>query len=104
MLDLAAKTERVAKLVTPAVKREAFVPMRSLLGRSERRECRIGGADRKKVRSRAQRIPDGSRAMGCRIWRMQVDVSAIGVSSCSCRAREKPRGSTGSTGCIAMTG
>lgn len=45
-------------MVTPAVKREAVAHLRSLLGLSERRACRIAGADRKMVRYQAQRAPD----------------------------------------------
>ena len=44
--------------MTPAVKREAVAHLRSLLGLSERRACRIAGADRKMVRDQAQRAPD----------------------------------------------
>ena len=45
-------------VVTPAVKREAVAHLRALLGLSERRACRIVGADRKMVRYQAQRAPD----------------------------------------------
>ena len=45
-------------MVTPAVKREAVAQLRALLGLSERRACRIAGADRKMVRYQAQRAPD----------------------------------------------
>lgn len=45
-------------MVTPGVKREAVAHLRSLLGLSERRACRIAGADRKMVRYQAQRAPD----------------------------------------------
>jgi len=45
-------------MVTPVVKREAVAHLRSLLGLSERRACRISGADRKMVRYQAQRAPD----------------------------------------------
>ena len=45
-------------MVTPAVKREAVAHLRSLLGLSERRACRIAGADRKMIRYLAQRAPD----------------------------------------------
>ncbi|WP_323772210.1 IS3 family transposase [Antarctobacter sp.] len=59
MLDLAAMKELVfKKVVAPAVKREAVAHLRSLLGLSERRACRIAGADRKMVRYQAQRAPD----------------------------------------------
>jgi hypothetical protein len=46
------------KVVTPAVKREAVAQLRSQFGFSERRACRIAGADRKMVRYVAQRAPD----------------------------------------------
>ena len=45
-------------MVTPAVKREAVAHLKALLGFSERRACRIAGADRKMVRYEAQRAPD----------------------------------------------
>ncbi len=43
---------------TLAVKREAVAHLRSLLGLSERRACRIAGAENKMVRYRARRAPD----------------------------------------------
>ncbi|MBN7787751.1 IS3 family transposase [Ponticoccus gilvus] len=59
MLDLAAMKELVfKKVVTPAVKREAVAHLKAQLGLSERRACRIAGADRKMVRYQAQRAPD----------------------------------------------
>jgi transposase InsO family protein len=45
-------------VVTPAVKREAVAHLRSRLGLSERRACRIAGADRKMVRYQSRRAPD----------------------------------------------
>ena len=45
-------------MVTPAVKREAVAHLRSQLGLSERRACRIAGADRKMVRYQVRREPD----------------------------------------------
>jgi transposase InsO family protein len=45
-------------VVTPAVKREAVAHLKALLGLSERRACRIAGADRKMVRYQAKRAPD----------------------------------------------
>ena len=45
-------------MVTPAVKREAVAHLKARFGLSERRACRIAGADRKMVRYRAQRAPD----------------------------------------------
>ena len=45
-------------MVTPAVKREAVAHLKALLGLSERRACRIAGADRKMVRYQAKRAPD----------------------------------------------
>ena len=44
--------------MTPAVKREAVAHLRSMLGLSERRACRIAGADRKMIRYEARRGPD----------------------------------------------
>lgn len=40
------------------MKREAVAHLKALLGLSERRACRIAGADRKMVRYQAQRAPD----------------------------------------------
>ena len=44
--------------MTPAVKREAVAHLKSLFGLSERRACRVAGADRKMVRYQARRAPD----------------------------------------------
>ena len=57
MLDLAALNELVSKkVVTPAVKREAVAHLRSLLGLSERRACRIAGADQRWVRRSSKAV------------------------------------------------
>jgi putative transposase len=45
-------------MVGPAVKREAVVHLRAMMGLSERRACSIVGADRKMVRYRSRRPPD----------------------------------------------
>ncbi|OOY02675.1 transposase [Thioclava sp. F28-4] len=45
-------------MVTPAVKREAVAHLKAQFGLSERRACRIAGADRKMVRYQTQRAPD----------------------------------------------
>lgn len=45
-------------MVAPAVKREAVAHLKALLGLSERRACRIVGADRKMVRYQARRAPE----------------------------------------------
>lgn len=45
-------------MVTPAVKREAVAHLKARLGLSERRACRIAGADRTMIRYQAQRAPD----------------------------------------------
>ena len=45
-------------MVTPAVKREAVAHLKALLGLSERRACRLTGADRTMIRYQAQRAPD----------------------------------------------
>ena len=59
MLDLAAMKDLVSKkMVGPAVKREAVAYLRTGHGLSERRACRIIGADRKTVRYQSQREPD----------------------------------------------
>ncbi|GHE05139.1 hypothetical protein GCM10008024_34880 [Allgaiera indica] len=44
--------------MTPAVKREAVAHLRAQFRLSERRACRIAGADRKMVRYQTQRAPD----------------------------------------------
>lgn len=46
------------KLVTPAAKREAVARLQAALGMSERRACRVIGADRKSMRYRSQRDDD----------------------------------------------
>ena len=48
----------VKKMVGPALKREAVVHLRAMMGLSERRACSIVGADRKTVRYRSRRPPD----------------------------------------------
>lgn len=40
------------------MKREAVAHLKTLLGLSERRACRIAGADRKMIRYQPQRAPD----------------------------------------------
>ncbi len=45
-------------MVGPAVKREAVAHLKAELGLSERRACRIVGADRKMIRYRSRRSPD----------------------------------------------
>ncbi len=45
-------------MVRPAVKREAVAYLRTRLGVSERRACRIVGADRKMIRYRSCRPPE----------------------------------------------
>jgi putative transposase len=47
-------------MVTPAVQREAVAHLRASLGMSERRACRLIGADRKSVRYRSRRPDDAS--------------------------------------------
>ena len=44
--------------MTPAAKREAVARLQSFLGMSERRACRVIGADRKSMRYRSQRDDD----------------------------------------------
>jgi transposase InsO family protein len=46
-------------MVTPAVCREAAAHLRSLFAMSERRACRVAGADRSSVRYRRRRSDDG---------------------------------------------
>jgi putative transposase len=43
------------KMVTPAAKREAVAHLQALLDVSERRACRVIGADRKSMRYRSRR-------------------------------------------------
>ena len=45
--------------MTPAAQREAVARLRDVLGMSERRACRVIGADRKSMRYRSQRDDDG---------------------------------------------
>ena len=45
-------------MVAPAVKREAVAHLRARFGLSERRVCRIAGADRKTIRHLSRRAPD----------------------------------------------
>jgi len=47
-------------VVTPAAKRDAVSHLKRSLGLSERRACRLAGADRKMVRYRSRRAPDTS--------------------------------------------
>ncbi len=44
-------------MVGPAVKREALAHLQAKLGLSERRACRLGGADRKMIRYQSMRPP-----------------------------------------------
>ena len=44
--------------MTPAAKREAVARLQAVLGMSERRACRVIGADRKSMRYRSQREDD----------------------------------------------
>ena len=44
--------------MTPAAKREAVARLQAYLGMSERRACRVIGADRKSMRYRSQRDDD----------------------------------------------
>jgi len=48
----------VKKKAGPAVKREAVAHLQAKLGLSERRACRIVGAERKMIRYRSCRAPD----------------------------------------------
>jgi len=45
-------------MVGPAARREAVAHLRARFGLSERRACRIAGADRKMVRYQSRRSPD----------------------------------------------
>ncbi|MDP3907693.1 IS3 family transposase [Novosphingobium sp.] len=59
MLDNAGLKDLLGKkLVTPAAKREAVARLQAFLGMSERRACRVIGADRKSMRYRSQRDDD----------------------------------------------
>jgi len=59
MLDNAGLKDLLAKMVTPAVKREAVVHLQATLGMSERRACAVVGADRKSICYRSCRADDG---------------------------------------------
>ncbi|WP_145923318.1 IS3-like element ISSpma3 family transposase [Sphingopyxis macrogoltabida] len=59
MLDNAALKDLLnKKMVTPAVQREAVAHLQACHGMSERRACRVTGADRKSMRYRSQRGDD----------------------------------------------
>ncbi|HUD29503.1 MAG TPA: IS3 family transposase [Novosphingobium sp.] len=59
MLDNAGLKDLLGKkLVTPAAKRKAVARLQAVLGMSERRACRVVGADRKSMRYRSQREDD----------------------------------------------
>ncbi|PWR17929.1 IS3 family transposase [Zavarzinia aquatilis] len=61
MLDNAGLKELLfKKMVTPAGRREAVAHLRRMLGMSERRACRVIGADRTRVRYRPRRGDDGA--------------------------------------------
>lgn len=84
------------------MKREAVAHLRSLLGLSERRACRIAGADRKMVRYQARAVLRIRSCVAvCANWPTTVDGSAIGGSSCCCAARASRPGLTGSIGSTA---
>src|SRR5690606_30903349 len=53
-----AEGSSVKKVVTPAAKREAVAHLQACHGMSERRACRVVGADRKSVRYRSTRTDD----------------------------------------------
>ena len=57
----------VKKMVGPAVKREAVAHLQARMGLSERRACRIVGADRRMIRYRSRRAPDTELRQWCRI-------------------------------------
>lgn len=56
------------KMVTPAVKREAVEYWKAHLGLSERRACKIAGADRKIVRYQSNTRLTRRCAVGCGVW------------------------------------
>lgn len=58
------RTSRVAfkKMLGPAAKRAAVAQLQAVMSLSERRACSILGADRKMIRYRCSRPPDGSSA------------------------------------------
>ena len=88
-------------MVGPAVKREAVAHLQARMGLSERRACRIVGADRKMIRYRSIDRPRRSCGSGCGSWPMNAAGSAIGGCSSCCAGRVSRQGSTGSTGSIA---
>ena len=60
MLDNAMLKDIAAKMVTPAARREAVAHLRTVHGVSQRRACRVLGADRSSVRYRARVGDDGA--------------------------------------------
>lgn len=52
------KGRTIPQMVTPAAKREAVARLQAVVGMSERRACRVIGADRKSMRYRSQRYDD----------------------------------------------
>ena len=58
MLDLAAMKELLAKKVGPVAKHEAVAYLRTKLGLSEQRACKIVGADRKIIQCQSCRAPE----------------------------------------------
>ncbi|KFE33293.1 transposase, partial [Thioclava atlantica] len=83
------------------VKREAVAHLRSLLGLSERRACRIAGADRKMVRYQAQRAPDTE--LRGRLRELANERRRFGYRRLFVLARAARASGSGSTGSIGST-
>ena len=91
-------------MVTPAGKREAVAHLKALFGLSERRACRIAGADRKMARYRSRRAPD--TAVRGRLRELANERRRFGYRRLFVLLRREgsPPGSIGSIGCIAKKG
>src|SRR3546814_13129170 len=91
-------------MVTPAVQREAVAHLQACHGMSERRACRVTGADRKSMRYRSQRGDDadvreklrelaqqrrrfGYRRLHILLRREGVLINRKKIGRASCRAR-----------------
>jgi hypothetical protein len=82
------------KKVTPAARREAVAHVRTRFELSERRACTIVAVDRKVIRYRSRRAPDGAPRDGCGSLRRSVGASATDVfMSCSGRKAWSATGS-----------
>jgi len=102
MLDQAMLKELLGKkMVRPVDKRASVARLQSEFSVSQRRACRVIGADRTSMRYRTRRAPDTALRQP---WRTRAAASAIaGCSSC-CDARASRPAATASTGSTARRG